>query len=239
MTEAPENSRSAFNKAIAYCVDGIEFDVQITADGVPVIYHDESLAKINGSIKSISDFTFEALSVYDWGGWFSRDFTGTKILTLEEVLVTYGEKTRLFIEIKPAPDRKYQYLYSRLAGLVTEYVRDLIPRQRIDSMFILSFDPEIIKTAYINDPELNYVLNLENALITDDSLNIDSRILYGYCLEKDILTRQFVENSHHYGKKVMIYSCNTVDEILQAINLDVDAIMTDDPGGSLWDQFQE
>lgn len=239
MVEAPENTRTAFDKAISYRVDGIEFDVQITADGIPVIYHDESLAKINGRNKSIPDFTFETLSGYDWGGWFSGDFAGVKILTLEEVLVTYGEKTRLFIEIKAAPEKKYQRLYSQLAALVTEYIRDMIPRERINNMFILSFDPEIIKTAYFNDPELNYVLNLETEAISVDSLNIDTGILYGYCLKYDILTRQFVENSHHYGKKVMTYSCNTIEAIQHALDLDVDGIMTDDPGGRAWDQFHE
>jgi glycerophosphoryl diester phosphodiesterase len=239
MSEAPENTRPAFNKAISYCVDGIEFDVQMTGDGIPVIYHDESLVKITGRVKTISDFTFKVLSGYDWGGWFSKDFAGTKILTLEEVLSTYGEKTRLFIEIKPAPDKKYQHLYSRLSALATEYIRDMIPRERIENMFILSFDPEIIKTAYLNDPELNYVLNLETASIPNESLNIDTGILYGYCLEYDILTRQFVENSHHYGKKVLTYSCNTIEAIQHALVLDVDGIMTDDPGGSAWEHFQE
>jgi len=239
MMEAPENTRSAFDKAISYCVDGIEFDVQITADGIPVIFHDKSLMKINGRGKSISDFTFDALSCYDWGGWFSRDFAGTKILTLEEVLLTYGEKTRLLVEIKTAPDKKYQHLYYQLAALVTEYIRDMIPRERITSMFILSFDSEIIKTAYLNDPDLNYVLNLETPSITDNILNIDTGILCGYCLEYEKLTRSFVENSHHYGKKVMTYSCNTIEAIQHALGLDVDGIMTDDPGGSAWDQFCE
>jgi len=239
MAEAPENTRSAFNKAISYRVDGIEFDVQITGDGIPVIYHDQSLSKINGHQNSIPDFTFDKLSGYDWGKWFSKDFAGAKILTLEEVLITYGEKTRLFIEIKAAPDKKYQHLYSRLAALVTEYIRDMIPREKINNMFILSFDPEIIKTAYFNDPELNYVLNLETASIKDDTLNVDTGILYGYCLEYERLTRRFVENSHHYGKKIMTYSCNTIEAIQHALDLDVDGIMTDDPGGSAWDQFYE
>jgi len=239
MAEAPENTRSAYNKALSYSVDGIELDVQITGDGIPVIYHDESLLKINGSVKSVPDFTYKDLSCYDWGVWFSRDFAGEKMLTLEEVLLAYGTKTRLLIEIKPAPDKKYQHLYSQLAVHVTQYIRDMIPHERIPSMFILSFDPELIKTAYLNDPDLNYVLNLETASTTDNGLNIDIGILYGYCLAYEKLTRRFVESSHHFGKKVMTYSCNTIDAVQQVFDLNVDTIMTDDPGGSFWDQFYE
>lgn len=242
MIEAPENTRSAYNKALSYSVDGIELDVQITGDGIPVVYHDESLQKINGSFNSIADFTLKDLSRFDWGAWFSVAFKGEQVLTLEEALTAYGDKTRLLIEIKPAPKKYFQELYSRLAVLVTESIRNIIPQEKISNIFILSFDPEIIKSAYLNDSDLNYVLNLEFQTINDDSLNIDSlnidpAILYGYCLEHDILTARFVENCHDNGKKVMTYSCNSIETIQNAIDSNVDVIMTDDPGGDIWDQF--
>lgn len=237
MIEAPENTRSAFNKALSYSVDGLELDVHVTGDGIPVVYHDESLQKINGSFKSIADFAFKDLSRLDWGAWFSTAFKGEQVLTLEEVLTAYGDKTRLLIEIKPAPKKVYQKLYSRLAVLVTESIRNIIPQEKIPNLFILSFDPEIIKSAYLNDSDLNYVLNLESQTINDNSLNIDPEILYGYCLEHDILTAQFVETCHDNGKKVMTYSCNSIETIQNAIDFNVDVIMTDDPGGDIWDQW--
>ena len=44
--EAPENTRAAFDAALAHGVAGLEFDVQLSRDGVPVIYHDRTLARI-------------------------------------------------------------------------------------------------------------------------------------------------------------------------------------------------
>jgi glycerophosphoryl diester phosphodiesterase len=46
--EAPENTLSAFRRAIASKADGIELDVQISKDGVPVVFHDDSLRRLTG-----------------------------------------------------------------------------------------------------------------------------------------------------------------------------------------------
>ncbi len=237
MLDAPENTKAAFDKAVFYSVDGIEFDVQVTSDGCPVIFHDQSLAKINRSLKSIPDHTFHELSGYDWGSWFSKEFKNEKILTLDQVLLNYGSKIHLLIEIKPSPKIKTKNLYYKLAGLVVESVRKLVPKDLIPNMYILSFDPEIIKSAYINDPDLNYVLNLDAPLIDQNRENIDSEILCGYCIEHKKLSRQFVENVHRKNKVVMAYSCNSLKTLRHLLDLDLDVIMTDDPGNSMWKQF--
>jgi len=237
MTDAPENTQSAFDKAVSYSVDGIEFDVQVTSDGCPVIFHDSTLAKFNENAKSISDLSFQDLSAYDWGGWFSKKFENEKILTLDQVLNRYGRKTRLLIEIKPSQKPETNNLYYKLAATVVESVRNMIPNDQISNMYILSFDPEIIKSAFINDPDLNYVLNLNTPLVDQANVNIDPEILCGYCIEHTQLSRQFIENLHHYDKKVMTYSCNSVQTLKKLLKLNLDVIMTDDPGNSMWKQF--
>jgi glycerophosphoryl diester phosphodiesterase len=237
MTEAPENTRPAFDRAVSYAVDGIEFDVQITSDGCPVIFHDSTLAKFEEKLKSISDFTFQDLSAYDWGKWFSEEFKNEKILTLDQVLKRYGQKTRLMIEIKPSPKAETQNLYYQLAALVVESIRSNIPKDLIPNMYILSFDPEILKSAFLNDPALNYVLNLNAPQIDQGHVNIDPEILCGYCIEHSQLSRQFVDHIHHYDKMVMTYSCNSEKTLKSLLTLDIDVIMTDDPGNRMWKQF--
>jgi len=237
MTDAPENTKPAFDKAIGHRVDGIEFDVQITRDRQPVIFHDATLAKINGSVQAIADFTIEELSGFDWGGWFSPEFKGEKILTFDQVLMSYGSRTRLMIEIKPPPRHDAKSLYCDLAAMVVDQIRNLVPRDRISDMYILSFDPELIKSAFFSDPDLNYVLNLHTSLMDQDCLNIDPTILCGYCLEYTLVNRQFVKNTHEDGKLVMTYSCNLPETRKQLMDLGVDVIMTDDPGHAMWKEF--
>jgi glycerophosphoryl diester phosphodiesterase len=229
MADAPENTGSAFDKAIACFADGIELDVQITKDGVPVLYHDTSLKKINGVPKPVSEFTHRELSQLDWGGWFSSKYEGEPLLTLENLLSRYADRTRLFIEIKDSPREQDRSLYLDLALRVVEAIRHTVPYEHIDRMFVLSFDPEILKTAYLRDSELAYVLNLHRP--SYDRTNINEDILYGACVSVRKLNSQFIEYGHRHGKKILTYGCNTPRLIDFALDAGVDVVMTDDPCG--------
>ena len=54
-TKASENSRDAFEQAIASGADFIEFDWRLTRDGVPVVFHDETLERLHGDARAIDD----------------------------------------------------------------------------------------------------------------------------------------------------------------------------------------
>ena len=239
MAEAPENTRSAFDRAIACGVDGIEFDVQITKDGIPVIHHDASLEKISTTQKAIPDLTLAELSRYDFGRWFSETYQNEKILTLEQTLTSYGTRTRLFIEMKSPPSPQAGPLYDRLPGLVVDCVQNSIPKHRMGDIHILAFDPQMIYAAFQKNPDLKYILNLEDPFSETSSLNMDTKMLYGYCLEHTKLNRRFVDESHTAVKKIFTYSCDTAETIRRVMDFQPDGIMTDDPGGSPWRQFSE
>ena len=83
-----ENSVAAFRAALAVpgC-DGVEFDVRVTADGVPVIYHDETLARLHGRPERIDDLRSDVL--VDLG-----------IPTLEEAFAAIGRRAFVDVELK-------------------------------------------------------------------------------------------------------------------------------------------
>ena len=92
-TSAPENSMEAFKKAVEAGY-GIELDVQLTKDRVPVVFHDETLERICGVEGKIRDYTFEQLQ-----GFFlchSRE----KIPLFSNVLKMVNGKVPLIVEIK-------------------------------------------------------------------------------------------------------------------------------------------
>ena len=60
--EQPENTLAAFRRAVALDVDGIELDVHVTRDGVPVVFHDASLRRLTGATGRISGKTWVDLS---------------------------------------------------------------------------------------------------------------------------------------------------------------------------------
>ena len=115
-SDAPENSLRAFERAAAAGY-GIELDVRLTKDGVPVVFHDETLKRVCGAEGTLRQRTFEELQALSLFG------TDQKIPRLEDVLKLVDGKVPLIVELKtegtdvsvcPAADRLlsvYQGLY--------------------------------------------------------------------------------------------------------------------------------
>ena len=101
-SRAPENTMAAFETALKHGSPRIELDVQMTADGVAVVTHDTSLRRCTGCNANIYDLPYAQVQQLDAGRWFHRQFTGSYIPTLEEVLALCKGKAELNIEIKPS-----------------------------------------------------------------------------------------------------------------------------------------
>lgn len=92
-TDAPENSMAAFRKAVEAGF-GIELDVQLTKDRIPVVFHDETLKRVCGVEGKVRDYTFEQLQ-----GFFicnSRE----KIPKFIDFLKMVNGRVPLIVEIK-------------------------------------------------------------------------------------------------------------------------------------------
>lgn len=97
---APENTMAAFKLALEMKADMIELDVQLSKDGVPVVFHDSKLDRHSNGKGLVSSFLFDELQQLDAGKWFSIEFMGEKIPSLEEVLRWATGKMMVNIEIK-------------------------------------------------------------------------------------------------------------------------------------------
>ncbi|MEA4943922.1 MAG: glycerophosphodiester phosphodiesterase [Propionicimonas sp.] len=82
---APENTLPAFELAIAQGADGVEFDVQLSSDGVPVVIHDETLGRTTSGSGAVGEHTLAQLQSLDASAGRSG-FEGVHIPTLQEVL---------------------------------------------------------------------------------------------------------------------------------------------------------
>src|ERR1039457_2238484 len=99
--EAAENTRSAFDRALNYAIDGIETDVQLSRDEVPVLWHDRFLGKIPGQeTKHIDDFNYAQLSAMDFAGHFGQGTRAEGIMRLQEFIDSYSVRCQLLLEIK-------------------------------------------------------------------------------------------------------------------------------------------
>ena len=125
----PENSMAAFRLA-AEKGYGIEFDVQLTRDGVPVVFHDASLSRMcgEGVTGGVVDYTYDELCA------FRLDGTDEKIPTLSELLRMVDGRVPLLMEVKREGD------YKRTAALADKETRDYR-----GLLMVESFHPFIIR----------------------------------------------------------------------------------------------
>jgi Glycerophosphoryl diester phosphodiesterase len=104
---APENTMRSFELALDEGADALEFDVHVSADGVPVVIHDPSLARTTGVRALVAELPTERILEVDAGARFSPDAgrtfplrgQGIRIPLLSEVLSAFPS-TPFIIEIK-------------------------------------------------------------------------------------------------------------------------------------------
>lgn len=229
---APENTKSAFDTSLAYPIDGIEFDVQLSKDGIPVLFHDRTLSKINGTRRRISDYTYANLCELSWGSWFSDSYRAERICKFEEVLRTYHRQTKLLVEIKSRPRDQLSGRSRLLTQKVIELIQNLVPRDNQDDILILSFDPNVIAYVQEVEPTWKTILNIADP---KEFMAKDNQILnlipsFGLCVPVRRLSSEFSDFSHARNKFILTYTCNVSRQLHKALQCKVDIILTDNPG---------
>lgn len=97
----PENTLLAFRAAAELPISGVVINVQLSKDGKVVVIHDEKLDRTTDGIGYVKDKTLAELKELDCGSWFSSEWAGERIPTLDEVFEIFQETDhRLNIELK-------------------------------------------------------------------------------------------------------------------------------------------
>jgi glycerophosphoryl diester phosphodiesterase len=227
--EAPENTRSAFERALAYPIDGIETDVQLSRDEVPVLWHDRDLHKLGLGHQRIDDYDFAQLQAMD----FAQHFAGAPSeppLTLQDFVSAYRARCRLLLEIKnrwwedPQRHRLKVRQTLQLAGDAGDG-RVLASSFHLDSLlYANAFAPEF--PLVYNLEETHNVSDAEWALTAHP-------FLHGLCLHIATLDEEMVGLLRAHGKSVTVYTCNSEEEIGRSLRLGVDILISDVPQQAL------
>jgi glycerophosphoryl diester phosphodiesterase len=91
---APENTLAAFRAALEAGVGMIELDVHLTADGVPVVIHDDALSRTTDGEGRVAERTLEDLRRLSAGAWFDERYHTERVPVLEEVFRLVGPRWR-------------------------------------------------------------------------------------------------------------------------------------------------
>ncbi|HTL41279.1 MAG TPA: glycerophosphodiester phosphodiesterase family protein [Pseudolysinimonas sp.] len=100
--DAPENTMPAFQAAFASGLDIVETDVQLTADGYPVLLHDPTVDRTTDGTGAVADLTLAEVEALDAGSWYAKKFAGTRIPQLGEFLdlLAATPHKRALVELK-------------------------------------------------------------------------------------------------------------------------------------------
>jgi glycerophosphoryl diester phosphodiesterase len=114
---APENTLASFRAAAALGCRMVEFDVRLSADGVPVVFHDDTLERTADGAGPVGQRSLAALKRLDAGSWFAPAFAGETIPTLAEVLaLCAGLGLAVNIEVKPDAGRERDTALAAMAA---------------------------------------------------------------------------------------------------------------------------
>lgn len=224
-SEAMENTRSAFDKALGYAIDGIETDVQLSRDEIAVLWHDRFLDKIGLTGKRIDDFDYHQLKAL-----INPESESEGIMTFQDFLSTYRERCRLLIEVK---NRDWEPV-SRHELKIRQTI-DLIGQNHDQRIIVSSFNLASLVYAHQYKPTFPLIYNFESEQTLADAqqiLNTHS-FLHGLCLPIKNLDHAIVDLLRADNKCIAAYTCNSDTEISKALQLGVNILISDLPHKAL------
>ncbi len=227
--EAAENTRTAFDKALAHAIDGMETDIQISCDGVNVLWHDDDLAKLGMRDKRIDDFDHEQLRTMD----FAAHFAGAAregVMSLQDFLSAYRVRCRLLLEIKNYPGEPADQQQRKVRQTL-----ELAGAPEGDHVIASSFDLDSLIYAHHIAPQFPLVFNLEpehDAAFAQRAL-LEQPFLRGLCVHISTLDEAMVGVVRERDKLIAVYTCNSDEQIGRALRLGVDVLISDLPQKAL------
>ena len=205
---APENTRAAFDRAITIGADAIETDVQLSADGELVLFHDTTIDRTSDGQGPLGDHTLAELRALDLGGWYAPEFAGQRILTIAELLDEYAGRIPFALEIKDP--RAARPLIAALDA-----------RGLAEGMQITSF----YWTALLDAQAVNPNLHLGFLTPTFDDALIARSVRRGFkeiCPHVDRLTARRVTLADDAGLNVRAWGVSRRDQVERLFDTDAD-----------------
>jgi glycerophosphoryl diester phosphodiesterase len=233
--EAAENTRSAFDKALEYVIDGIETDVQLSRDEVAVLWHDRLLGKVGFPGKHIDDFDYAQLQAMNFAAHFSKTSKPEGIMSLKEFLDAYRKRCRLLLEIK---NREWELSYRHEIKIRQTLVMARTANTGAvndDAIMVSSFNLASLVYAHECSPEFPLVYNFETDQTVKDAEQVLAAqpFLHGLCLPIATIDDAMVKMLRDHGKSIAVYTCNSDVEISKALELGVDILISDFPQKAL------
>lgn len=217
---APQNTLAAFRRAVEMGADGVELDVHLSADGVPVVIHDGRVDALTDGAGAVEDLTLAQLQALDAGARFDAAFAGERIPTLEATLATFGQQLLFNIELKSFGRRD-----AALEAATVAVVKRLGLEQRV---WFSSFKPYALWQVRRLAPEIPCGLLYDGLSLTALLLEpvTPHEALHPY---HGLLSPEKIRRAHRRGLWVATWTVDDVERARTLASWGVDAIITNTP----------
>ena len=205
-----ENTVESIRAAIEAGATASEIDVQRTADGHYVIFHDNTLKRLCNDSRTIQELTLEEVKKLRIT---APDGHQVRIATLEEILNTAKDEINLYIELK-----------GKSAGMqmANDVYQMLVERNMVDQVRIISLNANLITQVEKTYPDVETEYLCYIAYGQLESMEVDA-----IGLEEELATTKRIDNLHDAGKKVDVWTANSFGSIIRFMVSNVDGIITD------------
>jgi glycerophosphoryl diester phosphodiesterase len=206
---APENTLAAFEAAIRAGADGIEFDVRLTRDGIPIIIHDETLYRTHGVRRRVADMTLNELN-------------GIRVPSLAQLFELFESNSMLlYLELKDKQVR----LAEQCCRLIEHYgVKDRVIFECFEHSALQTIKniDSALRIAPLFQPRASFILK-KAAAIGANEIALHHRLTNKRLLEKARLT----------NLKVVTWTVDDPAWVKHAQEVGIDALITNNPAALL------
>lgn len=218
---APENTLAAMQIALDQGVDFVEADVHLTADGVPILMHDFTLDRTTRGSGPVAARSFAEIRSLEAGSWFSPEFAGEPVPTLEEFLTLLADSNvRALVELKGEWNEEQ-----------LEQVADLLrAHHMVNRVALQSFRIETLAGLQQVAPDIARVLLTRQW--DESTVEHAVRLQVSAVGARIRLTEQrpeLIEILRKVGIGSLVYTLNTEKRWQTASERGVDLVVTDDP----------
>lgn len=220
---APENTLAGFRQAAAEGVTWVEFDVKLSAEGEPVLMHDDRVDRTTDGKGKVAETPLARLQGLDAGAWFGPAFRGERVPTLAEALALLAElKMGFNAEIKPCPGREAETAIAACRTIRERWPADL------PTPVLTSFKVEATAAAAQAAPELprGLLAGKLPADWLDQAAALDAKTIH---LGERDLTPAVVTAVREAGYPLVVWTVNDPALARQWRALGVHSLITDAP----------
>lgn len=212
---APENTIASCNAA-RHHAGLVEFDVRTTVDQQLIVMHDSTVDRTTDGTGTIGALTFSYIRSLDAGSWFSTEFTGELVPTLNEAVLA------ILPDMTPCIERK--------SGTAVQFLTALNALRCRTDVVVIAFDHNFLADLEALDPTIvTGALGNANPLTTTIIDGIASKGIDFVDWSHSGITANEVGMVHSAGLELWVWTVDDMNRVQQLIDMGVDGITTNRP----------